>query len=242
MALVKKNKSDISDATIVSETKKSPVDDLDFDKLEKEKLEVKPQETKQSTVVDLKEEKTDSSEKVVVDFMNNNNYDEVLKKKSKKAEEESEDETTSNFAGKSAEEVRQEIKNAEDQSKQNFSAKDMEEIAKVIVMVLDTSISTGLRMWSKDTSDSAYSITAEKRKMLEYQLSLILVKYQSKFSIEFMFLISLVVCYIVPFSKAKSFRKARKEYEEAVENGEIQIIETEEVKAPFRRGKGKPSK
>lgn len=242
MALIKK-KTDISDATIVSEVKKeTSVDDLDFDKLEKEKREVKPPEEKKSTLVDLKEEKTEASEKVVVDFMNNNNYDEVLKKKSKKAEEESEEETTSSFAGKSAEEVRQEIKNAEEQSKQNFSAKDMEEIAKVIVMVLDTSISTGLRMWSKDTSDSAYSITAEKRKMLEYQLSLILVKYQSKFSIEFMFLISLVVCYIVPFSKAKSFRKARKEYEEAVENGEIEIIETEEVKAPFRRGKGKPSK
>ena len=75
--------------------------------------------------------------------------------------------------------------------------------------------------------------------MLEYQLALILVKYQSKFSIEFMFLISLVICYAVPFTKARSRRKEMKEYEQKVADGEIVIEEEEKV---FKRGKGKPSK
>lgn len=237
-----RRKKDVDDATILSEEKtvdkvNDKPDDLDFDKLEKEKTETK-KEIKSETI-DLKQEKTETTEKVKVDFMNDNSYDDVIKKKSKKAEASTE-ETESQFAGKSQEELRQEIKNAEEQSKNNFSAKDMEEIAKVIVMIFDTGISTGLRMWAKDTSDTAYSITADKRKMLEYQLSLILVKYQSKFSIEFMFLVSLVICYLVPFTKARERRREMKQMQEDLENGNITEEEVTELK--FKRGKGKPSK
>lgn len=230
---------DVSDATIVSEDKKS--DDLDFDKLDKEKKEVVKEKTeKVSTTIDLKEDKTETSERVTVDFINDNNYEDILKKKSKKAEEDPEEEK-SQFGDKTQDQLREEIKVAEEQSKQNFSAKDMEDIAKVIIMVIDTGISTGLRMWAKDTSDSAYSISTEKRKMLEYQLTLVLVKYQSRFSIEFMFLISLVICYVVPFTKARTRRREMKAREEnAEQTGEP--LSTTEIPEELKRKRGKPTK
>lgn len=239
MALKRKNK-DISDAEIVLEEKnEKKIDDLDFEKLEKEKS-AEPKKEIKSETIDLNQQKTESTEKVKVDFMNDNNYEEILKKKSKKAEP-LEEETESQFGDRTQEQLREEIKQAEEQSKNNFSAKDMEEIAKVIVMIFDTGISTGLRMWAKDTSDTAYSITNEKRKMLEYQLSLILVKYQSKFSIEFMFLVSLVICYIVPFSKARERRKEIKQMEQDIADGTITQEDAEKI-TQLKRGKGKPSK
>lgn len=237
-----KKKKDISDAEVIFEETKPKQekvnDDLDFEKLDKEKSE--PKKEIKSETIDINQQKVESTEKVKVDFMNDNSYDDVLKKKAKKAEP-IEEEPSSQFGDKTQEQLREEIKQAEEQSKNNFSAKDMEEIAKVIVMIFDTGISTGLRMWAKDTSDTAYSITNEKRRMLEYQLSLILVKYQSKFSIEFMFLVSLVICYIVPFSKARERRKEMKQMEEDLQNG---IISEEELKEKtiLKRGKGKPSK
>jgi hypothetical protein len=239
-----RRKKDVDDATILSEEKASDKvdnkpDDLDFDKLEKEKIEGKSKEVKSETI-DLKQKQTETSEKVKVDFMSDNSYDDILKMKSKKAES-NETNTESQFGNKSQEELREEIKQAEIDSKNNFSAKDMEDIAKVIVMMFDTGISTGLRMWSKDTSDTAYSITADKRKMLEYQLSLILVKYQSKFSIEFMFLVSLVICYMVPFTKARERRRELKQIEKDLEEGNITEEELEN-QGKLKRGKGKPGK
>lgn len=235
-----RRKKDISDAEIVSEEKKdnNTTDDLDFEKLEKEKIEEK-KEIKSETI-DINQQKVESTEKVKVDFMNDNTYDDVMKKKSKKAEP-LDDDSKSQFGDKTQEQLREEIKQAEEQSKNSFSAKDMEDIAKVIIMIIDTGISTGLRMWSKDTSDTAYSITADKRKMLEYSLTLILVKYQSKFSVEFMFLVSLVICYMVPFQKARERRREIKQMEQDIQDGILNPEELE-IKNPLKRGKGKPGK
>jgi len=91
-----------------------------------------------------------------------------------------------------------------------FTYSDYEDIAEFIIEMFDTGMSTMLRFWCDDTSYNAYSIPKEKIKMLKKQLTLILIKYQQKFKIEFMFLLSLILVYSGPVKKAYDRRKMLK--------------------------------
>jgi hypothetical protein len=118
-------------------------------------------------------------------------------------------------------------------------------------------MSSALKWWSKDTSESAYSLPEKKKSMLSYQLSLILMKYQAKFSIEFMFFLTMVVVYIPAVMLAKKRKKEIAEYvaqpvvlvktEQVKTNGSETIVtpppvnKTEEIKKPINTGvKRKP--
>lgn len=160
-------------------------------------------------VVDLGDAgKNKTNEKVVIDFMNEDHIKGFTSAETKKAEENIDDK--SQFKDKSAEDLKKEIKAAEDASAKNFTAKDFEDIARFIIFLIDTGISSGLKWWSGDTSDSAYSLPEKKKEMLVYQLTLILTKYQAKFSVEFMFILTILIVYAPAFVKAKNRRKELK--------------------------------
>jgi len=193
----------ISDAEVIEEVKNNTKNESEDHGLDTEYVKnLKDQKT-----VDLSEAgKSKSSEKVVIDFMNEEHIKNFTSSESKKSDE-NEVNTNSQFDGKSVEDLRSEIKKAEDDSKKNFTAKDFEDIAKFIIFLIDTGLSSALKWWSKDTSDAAYSLPEKKKDMLVYQLTLILTKYQAKFSVEFMFILTILIVYAPAFMKAKNRRK-----------------------------------
>lgn len=200
-------KLDISDAKIISETK-----------VDNETTSTKEETVDSSYVKNLQDQETvtlnDKSkgkveEKVVIDFMNEDHIRSFTAGETKKADVES-DETKSNFEGKSVDDLKADIKRAEEESTKNFTAKDFEDIARFIIFLIDTGLSSGLKWWSGDSSDAAYSLPEKKKEMLVYQLTLILTKYQAKFSIEFMFVLTILIVYAPAFVKAKNKRKELK--------------------------------
>lgn len=187
----------ISESKIIQEEVKKPnVEELDYAK-----------NLKEQKTVDLGEVgKKSASEKVTIDFMNAEHLSSLTSGETKKADE-TLDNKGSAFDGKSVDDLKADIKKAEEDSTKNFTAKDFEDIAKFIVFLIDTGLSSALKWWSKDTSDAAYSLPEKKKDMLVYQLTLILTKYQAKFSIEFMFLLTILIVYAPAFVKAKNRRK-----------------------------------
>ncbi len=214
-------------------------------------------------VKDLKDQKTinlddvgksKSGEKVTIDFLDEDHINKFTAGETKKSEE-NPDDTKGNFDGKSADDLRDDIKKAEEQANKSFTAKDFEDIASFIIFLIDTGIASTLKWWSKDTSESAYSLPEGKKKMLTYQLTLILVKYQAKFSLEFMFILTLLIIYAPAFMKARERKKEIKNasqvtYQEPVtttqESSNV-VNETAEIKKPNvgafpKRKKGGQSK
>lgn len=201
-----KGKIDISEAEVIVETQQQQGNENQSGELNEDYIKnLKDQKT-----VDLGEAgKNKTQEKVVIDFMNEDHIKSFTSAETKKAEETQGDEK-SQFKDKSVEDLKKEIKAAEDASAKNFTAKDFEDIARFIIFLIDTGISSGLKWWSGDTSDSAYSLPEKKKEMLVYQLTLILTKYQAKFSVEFMFVLTILIVYAPAFVKAKNKRKELK--------------------------------
>jgi hypothetical protein len=216
---IKGKKIDIEEAEVVTEqtdnvddsTSNSGIDDSYINNLKDQKT------------IDLGDVgKKQSGEKVTIDFMDESHIHQFTSSQAKKAPENNTN-GNSNFNNKSAEEIQAEIKKAEEDSKKNFTAKDFEDIASFIIFLIDTGIASALKWWSKDTSESAYSLPEKKKQMLSYQLSLILMKYQAKFSIEFMFILTLFVVYIPPFMLAKNRKKE-------IANAKVQPVVVNNIK------------
>lgn len=245
-------KIDISDAVVLEEkdskeTKKEGSETIDSTDSYTKNL-------KDQKVVDLGETgKKQVGEKTTIDFMSEEHINSFTASNSKKSEENTED-TKSKFDGKSVEDLQKEIKEAEKDSSKNFTAKDFEDIARFLIFLIDTGISSGLKWWGKDTSDTAYSLPEKKKEMLVYQLTLILTKYQAKFSIEFMFIATILLVYAPAFMKAKRRRTELKNQpivtkdvshvvvkeNENVNNEEVKT--TTEVNTGPKRKRGNPGK
>ncbi len=193
--MVEKDK--IKDATVVSEEDKK----LSGDK------------TKQrGTVKDipLKDEKqSDEKETVKVDFMKTDFTKNFIGKKTVKSDEKDE-EKVKEEKKEDTKDIRDRIIKEEQDYAKQFTKEDFADIAEIMIDLLDTGISTALRFWAKDTSDQAYEINITKKKRLVKQLTLILVKYQLKWSLEFLFIITLLVTYWTPYTKARQRRKELK--------------------------------
>jgi len=200
----KKGKSTIenSDINIENESTASNETELlekEFEKeLEKETIKPKTKE------VDFNDVGNTDGEKVQINFDNQEDIEDFTAKQSKKSSSSPESKLYDDDT--SAEELRERIKQEEQKSKE-FKAKDFEEIARFIIFLIDASLSSLLRWWAKDNSDSSYQLGADKKNQLISQLTLILVKYQAKFNIEWMFLITVLVLYIPPFMRAHEHRK-----------------------------------
>lgn len=120
--------------------------------------------------------------------------------------------------------IRDQIKKSEaDRSGDKFTFKDIHQIATFLINAFDGGIAILLNFLAKDTAVSAYSLPVETKRQLSEQLALILVKYQVKFKIEFMFLITLILAYMGPVGGA--MKKRKKSLEPKV------IAKKEEVKS-----------
>lgn len=241
-------KINIDDAIVIEE--KNNKKDNNDDKINDESYlkNLNNQET-----VNLSESnKKDVTENVTIDFLNEEHIKNFTSSQTKEAEEVKE----SKFENKTTEELQNEIKKNEDDFSKKLTPKDLEEVAKFIIFLIDASLSSLMKWWSKDTSDTAYSLSKSKLDNLTYQLTLILVKYQTKFKIEFMFLISIVFLYAPAFIKAHENRKVNKNKNsnEVYDNNETATnndtlftdLVNKDVKKQtntgVKRGKGNPGK
>lgn len=161
-------------------------------------------EVQATETINVEEEKLDSKGKATIDFMNPDHVNDFIKKETKK----SESENSSVFGkGKTVEEIRTQIASEEASKSSDWKPEDFEMIAEIIVMVIDSIAANALRFFAYDTAESAYSLPERKKSMLVRQLAMILIKYQAKFKIEFLFLLSLIMFYAPFFIKARKRRK-----------------------------------
>lgn len=208
--------SDIKDAEITEEIKNHPTEE-EIDEFESSSTESSTEQESfddnnlGSEDVDLKEKKQ-KDPKGTIDFMDEEHMENYVKSKTKDADlgEDEEEEGSNPLEGKSVDEIRKTLRDEEKNQAESFTYKDFEMIADFLIGLIDTGISTALKAYAGDTSYSPYSIPKERHKRLRGQLTLILMKYQRRFSLEFMFLISLVFCYATPFMNARAKRKERK--------------------------------
>lgn len=98
----------------------------------------------------------------------------------------------------------------ESRSKGMMSSDEVEKVSKFIIDTFDTGLSMILAAIAKDSSTTAYSISGANKKTLIDQLTLILVKRQVKFKVEYLFLIALVTIYSAPVALCISKRKDNK--------------------------------
>lgn len=92
-------------------------------------------------------------------------------------------------------------------SKGMMSSDEVEKVAKFMIDTFDTGLSMILAAIAKDSSSTAYSISNPNKKTLIDQLTLILVKRQVKFKVEYLFLIALVTIYSAPVALCISKRR-----------------------------------
>lgn len=241
----KQNNAEEVDAVVISS---EPIENKKDEKIEV--TEPKPKTRKGKTRINDKNEETTSSktsepetinlgdlkqeqkkETVTIDFMNQSESEEFIAKKTKTSKLTSDleeklngqaNDKKSDFEGKTTDEIRDQILKEEEEKSNSFKPSDYEEIASMVVNVIDMLLSSLLKWWAKDTSDTAYSLNAKKKQTVSYQLTLILIKHQKKWSIEFMFILTIIAVYSGPVLAANRHRKQVKEKE--------------------ARGKGKPQK
>ncbi len=181
--------------------KKVVIEEVKFEELKKPSVE--PLHSEKVDIDQLKNEKKDES--VSIDFMSGNYAEENVSKTTKKSEAPI-DEPKSE-SGKTIKEVQAEIQEVEDTKNKELKPQDYEEIGSFAINIVDFLMSSLLKWWAKDSSDSAYTLAEPKKKVLTSQLSLILIKHQQKWSIEFLFLLTIVAIYSGPVMAAREHRK-----------------------------------
>lgn len=106
-----------------------------------------------------------------------------------------------------ADKVRDQVKQYEEGKTKTLTFKHYQEIAEFLIHIMDVGMSNALNWIAKDTARQAYTLPAQDKKSLSDQFALILCKYQSKMSIEFTFLLALVVIYSGPVMTALRKKK-----------------------------------
>ncbi len=204
--------------------------------------EVKPiiKELKQEIDITKKDEPT--SEKATVNFLKNDFIKDEVTKKTAKAKEPDDEPSTETVSS-----IQEKIKKEEDESEDEFTPEDFELFAEILIDIVDIGFTSGLRWYAKDKSDTTYTIPDKKKNVLVKQLTRILIKYQQKFSIEFMFIITILMVYATPFREARIHRKQVIAAEEAVEEAvAIDVTnekpEKEKVKKQHKRVVKPPTK
>lgn len=154
----------------------------------------------------------DDQKTTTIDFQNQDDIDNILKAKTKDSEFGEASKEENKYKNLDADDIREEIKDEESKTSEKYTYQDFANIAAFLLTLYDTGLSTGLSAWAKDTP-SAYEMPKDKKRVLEHQLTLILIKYQAKFSLEFMFLATLLLVSSTPILKARKRKKDIKEYE-----------------------------
>ncbi len=180
--------------------------------------------------------KSDNDETVTINFLDEAQVNNFTQSEAKKSENKAN--KGFSYEGKSVEDIQKQIKQEEEQSKK-IEPETFVEVARFIIFLIDALMSAGLRWFAKDNIDTPYSLNKTKQEQLVKQLSNILIKYQAKFSIEWMFLISIIVLYIPGFIAAKSKRKDFKE--EPVVPKKQTVVKQEPIQQPVYKEYVSPS-
>lgn len=149
------------------------------------------------------DEPTHENESVKVDFMSEESASSFSSQQTKASKDTIDPNT-------SADEIKKQVEDYENSKSGKLEYKDLLQYAVWIINTVDVAFSTALNWFAKDSSVTAYSIPEANKKILSQQLAMILSKYQSKFKIEFVFLIGLVVMYSAPVIAAVENRKQKK--------------------------------
>lgn len=195
--------------TTTTEEKKPPF----TPKVHDGKAHEEPETIKPEQEIPIEGDKKSGGEKVKVNFMNKDFIKDYVSKKTVKSDEptpggeSSSDKASDDKEKETTEELRERIKKDEEAYEKQFTPEDFEEIAGFIIDLVDAGISTALRVWAKDTSSRNYELEKSKKDKLAKQGKLILIKHKLKWSVEFVFVLSLVIFYAGPIQKARQRRK-----------------------------------
>jgi hypothetical protein len=205
-------KQEQKDAPIdISEHIKSEIEDI---KSGKDLKEVELDLTKEGIKKSAEEE-----ESVKLSFKSGSFLKNQIKKSTGPAPEKEIPKTT-------VEDVKKEIEEYENK-KDNFTYDDFYLLAEVIVDIIEIIIVSLLRWYAKDNSDAPYLLTQTKKDRIVKLLCKVLIKYQQKFSIEFLLFLTVVTAFMT------SARKAHKHRQEVLklqkENDENYNEDTKEV-------------
>lgn len=164
----------------------------------------KSEDTKTKSIhVDPDSLKDESKSSIKIDFMDKEKIKDFVKTPTK--ESESKNNQGDFLKGKTPEEAAEYVK--QEESKITFTPDDLRDVASILVNMYDIGLSTALRAYAGDSTDIPYTINKEKVRRLENMLTLVLVKYQAKFNILFLFFMSLIVISYGPFMTARTNRR-----------------------------------
>lgn len=89
----------------------------------------------------------------------------------------------------------------------SMNEEDFSMAAEFLINAYSYGLGAVCRWYAKDTTDAAYMLSDSGKKPLMKSLTKLLVRYQSKFSIEMMFFMMLITAAITPFIKANNKRQ-----------------------------------
>lgn len=193
-----RKKIDISGAGLKEEKKpKENEEEIEEEEEVEEEEEIESEKIKFSET-----KKPEEEEEYEVNF----NSEEDISKFTSGKTKESQNIKEKGFENQTIEDIEKEISDAEKKANE-IDPETFYDVADFIITLVDGSIASGLKWWTKDSSDSAYSLPKPKKDKLTKQLAKILIKYNAKFSIELMFIIGLIIMYIPAFRLARSRKK-----------------------------------
>lgn len=122
--------------------------------------------------------------------------------------EEEIDTTAEDLKGFTTEEFKEKIDKEMADAAKEMSPEEMQLVAEILVEIIDAGISLGLMFLAKDTKDTAYSLSKERKNKLTKLLTRYLVRQVIKVNILTLFIITLIIAYAVPVRNAIANRKA----------------------------------
>lgn len=166
-----------------------------------------------SAEVDLnaKDEKQSTAK---VNFVDNNFMSDFVKKKTTRSAESpglNDDDKSENGKEKETAQSTPQASSEKPNTVDSFTEADFMDIADTFMGILDMGIASLLRFVAKDDTSTPYELDEKKKKRLTRQLGNLFIKYNKKFSLEFMFIVTLAICYSGPIGEARSRRKLIKE-------------------------------
>jgi len=164
-----------------------------------------PKKENGQVIIDSEPPKKESS-KFTVNFMNEKVVDDLISRQTKKSEATSE---KPDYTDLTVDQLKEKIKKEEASKSNSMTVSDFADIAKFLISMYDSLLSMICRAIAGDNTEAPYTLNKSKKDMLQEQLTMILCKYQQKFKIEFLFLMTLCIVSATPVMAARSMRKTK---------------------------------
>lgn len=236
--------NDIKDAQVIEEIANTGTfienqTDLPFEKEVKkeEKANVK------TISIEINDKEKEQKSTTTIDFMEDSDMQDFIGKQTQMKSGQVIDTEAIFEEGTTIEDIKRQI--AEKENGGNMKPNDLADISGLIIEGLDSIISTICRAIANDDSTAAYGIDARKKQNLTKYASMIAVKYQSKFKVEWLFALSLIAAYTSPAQKAFSRGMAVKQIKrlKRIENRtEREDFQLKELEDSIKRGRGNVTK